>query len=82
MKMYLVKAFVLSVLMYPTVPLHTASDNQMVKLQAVQNAALKFAYNRGWPDRTKARTHHGGTKYYTTEPTKYGPQSAKEEQET
>ena len=61
MKMYLVKAFVLSVLMYPTVPLHTASDNQMVKLQAVQNAALKFAYNKGWPDRTKARTLHGGT---------------------
>ena len=48
--MQLIKTLVLPYLFYPPVPLHLASDNQMRKLQRVQNNALRFAHNTQWDD--------------------------------
>ena len=44
-KLALTKSLVLPHLTYPPIPLHTASNTQMLKLQVVQSNCLKYAYN-------------------------------------
>ena len=43
-RMNMIRAKVLVQLTYPAIPLHLASKTQMLKLQAVQNDALKFVH--------------------------------------
>ena len=45
-------------LTYPCIPLHTASDHQMGKLQAVQNKAIQFAFDISWYDFITAEDLH------------------------
>ena len=54
-KLYL--TLVRSILLYP-VPLHTASNNQLRKLQKVQNAATRFITNHSLMDRLRNETLH------------------------
>lgn len=48
-KIHLVKALILPILDYPPIPIHTMSNNQISKLQKVQNKALRFATNQKHP---------------------------------
>ena len=50
LKLGLVKSLVLTHLFYPPIPLHLASKHLMLKLQAVQNQALRWVYNIKWDD--------------------------------
>lgn len=47
-KLHLIKALVIPVLTYPPVPIHALSKKSISRLQKVQNAALRFAYNIRW----------------------------------
>ena len=56
-KLYL--ALVRSVLIYPTIPLHTLSHTAMSRLQSVQNKALNYITNLTWQDfQTSEYKHH------------------------
>lgn len=44
-KVQLVKTFILPMIEYPTIPLNTLSNTQILKIQRVQNKALRWAYN-------------------------------------
>ena len=48
-KIHLVKALILPILDYPPIPTHTMSNNQIKKLQKIQNKALRFATNQRYP---------------------------------
>ena len=48
-KIHLVKALILPIIQYPPIPLHAISDNQLSKLQKIQNKALRFATNQYYP---------------------------------
>ena len=48
-KTHLVKAFVLPILEYPPIPIHTMSTTQIKRLQKMQNKALRFATNQRHP---------------------------------
>lgn len=48
-KTHLVKAFIVPILLYPSIPLVTTSRNKQNKLQKVQNKALRFAMNERHP---------------------------------
>lgn len=48
-KTHLVKALILPILDYPPIPIHTLSNNQLSKLQKVQNKALRYATNQRHP---------------------------------
>ena len=45
-KTKLYKSTILPSLIYPTVPLHTAPESQINKLQVIQNASLRFILNK------------------------------------
>ena len=45
-KTKLYKSLILPSLIYPTVPLHTAPDREINKLQVIQNASLRFILNK------------------------------------
>ena len=63
LKIHLVKALVFPHLTYPVIPLHTASNSQMGKLQAAQNNSIKFAFNVAWYDFVSAKDLHNRFKY-------------------
>ena len=48
LKFHLIKALVISVLIYPPVPTHAFSRNAISRLQRIQNAALRFALDVRW----------------------------------
>lgn len=48
-KIHLIKSLILPILHYPPIPLHAQSNTQILKLQRVQNAALRFATNERYP---------------------------------
>ena len=50
LKINLVKTLVLPYLFYPPIPLHLASNNQMRKLQSVQNDSIRFAHGIQWDE--------------------------------
>lgn len=55
-KLYL--ALVRSTLLYPPIPLHTLKNSPMLKLQRIQNRALRFIYNTHWTDFISSSTLH------------------------
>lgn len=57
-KLRLYKALVRSVLIYPPIPLHTIHRSPMLKLQAVQNKALRFIYDIKWDDFITSESLH------------------------
>ena len=57
-KLHLVKAFILPILQYPTIPLVTVSKSNFLKLQTVQNNALRFAHNERYPYERNTETLH------------------------
>lgn len=44
-KVHLIKAFITPLLLYPPIPLVTASKTQIKKLQVIQNHALRYAFD-------------------------------------
>ncbi len=44
-KLHLVKAFMLSIILYPFIQLVTISNKNIQNLQSLQNKALRFVYN-------------------------------------
>ena len=57
-KLHLVKALVIPVLLYPPIPMHALSRRSLSRLQRVQNAALRFAFNVRWEEfRTSESLH-------------------------
>ena len=50
-KLKLYTTIVRPILEYPPVPLHTASNNQLIQLQVIQNKALRWATNTRYPSR-------------------------------
>lgn len=48
-KIHLVKAFIISILHYPPVPLITASKSSIAKLQKIRNRGLRYALNGRHP---------------------------------
>lgn len=57
-KLHLVKACVLPILTYPAYTLNSLSKTQLLKLQRVQNKAIRFAYNERYPyTRTTEELH-------------------------
>ena len=57
-KLRLYTSIIRPVLEFPPVPLHLASNNQMIKLQRIQNKALRWATNTCYPDTTTTQTLH------------------------
>ena len=57
-KLTLIKTLIFSKLSYPVTPLNTASPSGFASLQAVQNKALRFAYNINWRDRITSKNLH------------------------
>ncbi len=57
-KLHLVKAFILPILTYAPIPLITASNTNLKKLQVVQNKGLRFAFNERYPYNQNTRTLH------------------------
>ena len=57
-KLILYKTLVRPVLEYPPVPLHTITKTQMLKLQVVQNNALRWISGRRYPDTPSVRELH------------------------
>ena len=62
-KVHAIKTLLHPYLTYPCIPLHTASDSVMGKLQAVQNKALKFAFDVSWFDFISSERLHTRFKY-------------------
>ena len=62
-KVHVVKTLVFPHLTYPTIPLHTAPDAQMGKLQAVQNDSLRFAFNVAWYNFVSSEKLHNRFRY-------------------
>lgn len=48
-QLHLIKTLVIPILQYPPIQLITTSITNMIRLQKVQNAALRFAYNEFYP---------------------------------
>ena len=48
-KIHLVKSLILPIIQYPPIPLHAQSNNQIGRLQKIQNNALRFATNQRYP---------------------------------
>ena len=48
-KIHLIKAFIIPILTYPAYPLNVLSKTATLKLQRIQNSALRFAYNEKYP---------------------------------
>ena len=57
-KVHAIKALVFPHLTYPVIPLHTATEAQMLKLQTVQNDAIRFATNTQWFDYVSCKSLH------------------------
>jgi len=50
-----------SALIYPTIPLHTCSNSATLRLQRIQNRALRFITNTHWTDFKTSRQLHDET---------------------
>ena len=48
-KTHLIKAFILPILHYPPIPLLNTSKTTQLKLQRIQNKALRYAFNEKYP---------------------------------
>lgn len=57
-KVYLIKAFVLPIIRYPTIPLATVSKSSIIKLQRIQNQALRFAFDEKYSYTKNIKTLH------------------------
>ena len=57
-KQHLYTALVRSALLYPTIPLHTISHTQTLKLQRIQNKALRYITNTKLTDYIPTQTLH------------------------
>ena len=57
-KLRLYKTIVRPILEYPPIPLNTISNTNMLKIQRVQNKALKFITNTRWYDFRKMESLH------------------------
>ena len=57
-KQHLYTAIVRSALLYPTIPLHTLSKTQTLKLQRVQNQALRYITNTSLIDHIHSQALH------------------------
>lgn len=57
-KLHLVKAYILPILEYPTIPLVTLSRNQIMKIQRIQNRALRWVYDEAYPYRRNTEQLH------------------------
>ena len=58
LKLHLVKAMVIPILTYPPIPTHALSKRAISRLQKVQNAGLRFAFNTRWDDFTTSERLH------------------------
>ena len=58
LKLHLIKAMVIPILTYPPIPTHAFSKNAISRLQKVQNAGLRFAFNTRWDDFTTSESLH------------------------
>ena len=57
-KLLMVKALIIPTLLYPVVPLNTASKTNIQKLQSCLNKALKFVFNVRYPQVATAASLH------------------------
>ena len=57
-KLILYKMLIMPLITYPVTPLNAASMSGMLKLQTVQNKALNFVYNTGWPNVVTSKNLH------------------------
>ncbi len=57
-KTHLIKAFVISIILYPPSPFITISKTKLLKLQVIQNKALRFALNEIYPYTHTTKTLH------------------------
>ena len=58
LKLHLIKAMVIPILTYPPIPTHALSKRAINRLQKVQNAGLRFAFNTRWDDFTTNESLH------------------------
>lgn len=61
-KLHLVKAYVLPTIEYPTIPICGMSRTQIMKIQRIQNKALRFATNDRFPFQQTVAALHEKTK--------------------
>ena len=57
-KLHLVKAFIRPIITYAPIPLITASNTNIKKLQGIQNRSLRFAHNERYPYTRNTKTLH------------------------
>lgn len=57
-KIHLIKAYILPIIRYPTIPLVTISRSNKRILQVIQNKALRFAFNEKRPYTRDTKTLH------------------------
>lgn len=57
-KAHLVKAYITPILTYPAYPLNALSKQSTLKLQTVQNKAIRFAFNDNYPYSHTTRELH------------------------
>ncbi len=58
LKLHLIRAYVLPILEYPVIPIATCSKAQLLKIQTIQNSALRFAYDERFPFQRDTKTLH------------------------
>ena len=58
LKVRLYKALVLPLLTYPVIPINICSRTQIIKLQRVQNNAIRWICNERWPIRCPTEQRH------------------------
>lgn len=57
-KVHPIKAYILPIIQYPTIPLTAVSNNNKQKLQKIQNKALRYAFNEKYPYAKNTKTLH------------------------
>ena len=58
LKVRLYKTLILPLLTYPVIPLNACSKTQIMKLQRIQNDAIRWICNERWPIRCPIETRH------------------------
>ena len=56
LKVRLFKALILPVIMYPIIPIHTCSNNQIERLKKIQKSGIRWISNIEWTSRTNLET--------------------------
>ena len=57
-KLKLYKSLVLSALIYPVIPIHTVNNTNILRLQRIQNKALRFVTNTHWQEYRTSQSLH------------------------